>query len=739
MASLLEELKRRNVIRVAVGYLVLAWVVLQITEILAPALLLPEWTLSFVALIGIVGFPFALFFAWIYELTPEGLKRSGEVAPDDSITSQTASKLNKATTALLMMAVVLLVLDRQLGLSGSWTAPAPTVESKVAEVATAGADPAPAVEPAEVQPRSIAVLPFVNMSNDPDQEYFSDGISEELLNALAKIRELRVAARTSSFAFKGKNQDITEIGEQLKVGTVLEGSVRKAGQRVRITAQLINVADGYHLWSETYDRELVDIFAVQDEISAAIVDALKVHLTEGERVAPRRQVDVQAYNLVLQARHNVRKRTKEDLELAVSEYRRALELDEAYAEAWAGLAIATSLLREDQYGDIPGDESYRMAQSYLDQAFMLDADLPSAHAGQALVYLERERPEKGLRAVNRALELSPSEGVLYLWKSFLQDQLGDYDGATQTLEKAYSVDPLHPSIQISWIARLADNGRGDEAGKLVTPGSYNYYRSQWFIARAEGRWADQIRILDEAAQHDFNETQRTWLDRTRFYTLYFELYHADIPWEHADQHDIQLHLAILQPEAAIEALQGKGFVELGKNSQHVLVDALVGLQRCEEVIELLASLHLEDRALYAIPVEGHDENSYAIRLAWCLQQVGEQERAGALADKLMALIELAMEKGTPVHYPDVDLATLELARGDRQAALRWLQALYDSGRLYHRALLGTPYLQPLASSEEFQNIRKQSLQRVNEERAKLGWEPVEDVGLKTTTLPEKSS
>ena len=235
--ELIEELKRRNVFRVGVAYLALAWVVIQITDMAVPALNLPPSLQGIVFYIGIVGFPFALFFAWAFELTPDGLKRDHEVDRTQSMTHITGRKLDFAIIAMLVLAVAFLVTDNylfnetgRLGIAPSDTASSPPIGEKIYD--------------------SIGVLPFINISNDPEQEYFSDGIAEELLNALAKLKNLQVAARTSSFAFKGQNQDITGIGNALKVDTVLEGSVRKSGTRLRITAQLIDVANGFHLWPQ---------------------------------------------------------------------------------------------------------------------------------------------------------------------------------------------------------------------------------------------------------------------------------------------------------------------------------------------------------------------------------------------------------------------------------------------------------------------------------------------------------
>ena len=269
--GIIAELKRRNVFRVGIAYLVLAWVVIQVTDTISPALNLPGWTLPLVTWLGVIGFPFVLIFAWAFELTPDGIKRDHEVDRSQSITPITGRKIDFVIIGLLLVAVGFLLVDRYTGQDEAEEDQLVSTELTV-------------MKPVESAYDSIAVLPFHNMSNDPGQEFFSDGITEELLNALARLRNLKVAARTSSFAFKGQKVDIREIGKALNVATVLEGSLRKSGKRLRITAQLIDVETGYHLWSEIYDRELTDVFAVQDDITAQIMSALKVHLGAGETV-----------------------------------------------------------------------------------------------------------------------------------------------------------------------------------------------------------------------------------------------------------------------------------------------------------------------------------------------------------------------------------------------------------------------------------------------------------------------
>ncbi|MDX2427092.1 MAG: hypothetical protein QNK22_00185, partial [Xanthomonadales bacterium] len=264
--SFFNELRRRNVFRVGIAYAIVAWLLLQVSDTLVPALHLPEWFNSGVVFVLIIGFPIAMIFAWAFEMTPEGIKKEKDVDRSQSMTTVTGQKLNNAIIGILVLALAYFVIDKFL------LQPKISAERSVAVEQASETD-----EPIE---QSIAVLPFVDLSANNDNEYFSDGLTEELLNILANIKELRVAGRTSSFAFKGKDEDLRSIGEKLNVVSILEGSVRKDDKRnrVRITAQLVNVENGFHLWSETYDRDLNDIFAIQDEIAHEVARALRITL-----------------------------------------------------------------------------------------------------------------------------------------------------------------------------------------------------------------------------------------------------------------------------------------------------------------------------------------------------------------------------------------------------------------------------------------------------------------------------
>jgi len=293
---------------------------------------------------------------------------------------------------------------------------------------------------------SIAILPFVNMSRDEENEFFSDGLSEELLNVLAKIPELKVTGRTSSFAFKGKQEDLRDIGQKLGVATLLEGSVRKAGNRVRITAQLIKAADGFHLWSETYDRVLDDIFAVQDDIARSVSQAL--HVTLLGKPAAASKASAESYSLVLQANHFVRQNTAPGFSRAVSLYREALEKSPDSAPAWAGLAYA--YLYAAAYGHASIDECLPNAREAVERALAIDDRLADAHTNRGVLLASFEfRFREGMESIRRAVELAPGASSSIVMLSFYEGILGDKQEALRLARRAQEIDPLNPEVHFN--------------------------------------------------------------------------------------------------------------------------------------------------------------------------------------------------------------------------------------------------------------------------------------------------
>jgi TolB-like protein len=328
--SFLAELKRRNVFRVGAVYLAAAWSLAQIGDVVAQAFSAPAWPMRVLLVLLALGFPIVLVVAWLVELTPGGLKLTREVDVETSVRHATGRRLDRVLIGMIALLIVVLVADRW------WPASASRAVDS-AGVPGAGAKTAPSAEPE----KSVAVLPFVNLSSDPEQEYFSDGLSEEILNQLAQIAELRVTARTSSFFFKGKNEDLRVIGQQLNARYLLEGSVRKAGNQLRITAQLIDATVGSHLWSRTFDRTLNDVFAIQEEIAMAVSGAMSVSLDVGSMARTRGgTTNLEAYDKYLRARALDRQRgTRDDLVQAAQYYREAVALDPAFIRAESDLYL----------------------------------------------------------------------------------------------------------------------------------------------------------------------------------------------------------------------------------------------------------------------------------------------------------------------------------------------------------------------------------------------------------------
>ena len=425
MREFLKEVKRRNVFRVALVYIVAAWLTIQVVDVIFPALNVPDWVVSAVAVMLLIGFPFALILAWAFEMTPEGIKREEDVDRSQSITSQTGKKLNTLTILVLAAAVGFLLVDKFV-------------------LQPDNAGPTEELLLGDIKP-SIAVLPFVNMSDDKANEYFSDGLSEELLNVLAKIPQLHVAGRTSSFQFKGTNDDLRLIGQKLNVTNVLEGSVRQSGARLRITAQLIDTESGYHLWSNTYDREITDIFAIQDEIAANVVDALRVALLGEETAVSHGTDNVDAYNLFLQASYFWDQTTAEGHRKAEEALRQAIALDPEYAQAYAKLAGVYQQRISGFVGDGTEDfiAGFKVVHEYADKALALDPTLADAQLAKGLAISAADWNYSAAdQYFSKALELMPNQIDVLSWIGTTRTFQTRIDESIALFEKVLQLDPL---------------------------------------------------------------------------------------------------------------------------------------------------------------------------------------------------------------------------------------------------------------------------------------------------------
>ena len=355
--SFFAELKRRNVYKVAIAYAVVGWLMMQVAATVVPALHLPDSITTAVVVLTLLGFPIALVIAWAFEMTPEGMKRTENVSPDEVIPQWSARKFTAMIVSVALLAAGLLVFQIVRSKSTSSAQPSP-------ESTTAAAD------------ESIAVLPFVNMSSDKEQDYFSDGLSEELLNQLAQIPQLRVIARTSSFSFKGKEVDVATIAKALNVANVLEGSVRKSANTLRITAQLVRASDSSHLWSQTYDRQMTDIFKVQDEIAGDVVAALKVKLLSTQQLPKtQRTSNVDAYEQYLLGMELGRANKLDSVQRSVAALQKAIALDPQYANAYAALAYSQRELAENVSSPAQRSEIYKQAFASVEKAIALAPDM----------------------------------------------------------------------------------------------------------------------------------------------------------------------------------------------------------------------------------------------------------------------------------------------------------------------------------------------------------------------------
>ena len=455
--SFFAELKRRNVFRVGIAYAVTSWLLIQVTDILFESIGAPPWVMLAMFVVLATGFVIALIFAWAYELTPEGVKKEKEVDRNASIAPRTGQKLNLTIVALLVITLAYVAYDKLVLDAVLETGPVTAVGSPVTQAASL-ADSAPVAElptTAGTQ-KSIVVLPFVNMSSDPDQEFFSDGLSEELLNVLAQIKDLRVISRTSAFAFKGKDIDIPTIAAQLGVTHVLEGSVRKAGSDIRITAQLIEVASDSHLWSDAYNRKLENVFEIQQEISQAIASELQVTLgTSGKTGKPTENLE--AWQLFLRGRHLYQNRGEAQLARSVELLKQAVALDPQFAEAWANLAAANMVYgfgRDDDF-----ELYYRDGRQAALRAIQIDPKNGFAHAVLGLVHVGNFAWDDAMQELDLAIELNPNETNSLLWKGIALLALGYIDQALVVLQQAERLDPVFTNLQF-WLAS-AYQGKGD--------------------------------------------------------------------------------------------------------------------------------------------------------------------------------------------------------------------------------------------------------------------------------------
>jgi TolB-like protein/tetratricopeptide (TPR) repeat protein len=497
--NLFSELKRRNVYKVAVTYAVVGWLVIQVCSTVLPTFHAPEWVLQTIVALAILGFPFALFIAWAFEVTPEGVKRT-----------EAADAKRQHRPGGMWIAIVLVAAAMSIALFFVGRQTARHAESQAT---------------ATVAQKSIAVLPLVNTSGDPSNEYFSDGLSEELIAVLAKIPDLKVIGRSSSFLFKGKSADSNAIGRKLGVAHLIEGSVRKQGKRVRIVAELITAADGRSIWSETYDREVKDVFAVQNEIATAVADQMKVKLLgqSTQRDAASSTENPEAHNAVLQAEFYFQQQTADSIRKSISFLQEAVRLDPNYALAYAKLSqswrqyAASFAIQETE-------QAYEEARQAANKAVSLAPDLLEVRMNEGLLamnpVLDFVSAEKEFRRILQSFPNNAAAKNALTLSLIAQGRLAE---AEETCKQAISLDPLLTSLWFNFgrvkmgMNRYAEAEEAFRKGLELQPAASRFHtflatldllqnRSEQATANAaqetEGFWRDYAVALVQQAQGD---------------------------------------------------------------------------------------------------------------------------------------------------------------------------------------------------------------------------------------------
>lgn len=648
MKSLFAELKRRNVIRVGIFYGAGAWLILQVADVLLEIADAPEGSLRLIAIVLALGFPFALLLAWAFEITPDGIKLESQVDRSaDSAAAAQGRKLDMATIALLVLAIALLAWDQ--------------IADRAAR--------APPVDGA--RDLSIAVLPFVNMSVDAENEYFSDGLSEELLNVLARIEDFRVAGRTSSFAFKDQAQDLRAIGERLNVANILEGSVRKQGDRVRVTAQLIDARSGYHLWSDTYDRRLDDIFAIQDEIATEVVKALRRTLLAADQAVIQQSAkgDVEAYNHYLRGQFHARLRTRAGLERALEEFHQATLIDPGYAPPYAGIAMVYALLDNYRYRSLA--QTRDLAERALERALALDPLSDEAWAIKGLLLTQgtgaRQRESQALQALQRAIEINPNNALAHLWIAPLLAP--DHVAVGASLRRAYELDPLSPIIL--YRRTIDATNMRDEVGLARAMAELQEVAPDWFMtwmaagraALLSGHVAEAARDLERAVQLNpdypgsvvaFAQALEMLGYRERAESLVVE---AD---ERLADPEIRVVLAAMRARTAVLEGRSAEAAEIFGSAVEALEAPTDELLADWAILEIGARQHVQAenrmRAVLGLDADevpesiDPDELLPAVVLAAALAAQGDRDQAAALAGALRRVLRQLADQGLKFNY-----------------------------------------------------------------------------------------
>lgn len=710
VGSFFRELRRRGVLQAAAVYVVGSWIILQAANVLFPGAGIPDSAIRFVFFGTILGFPLFIAFVWVYDITARGIRRtpSSRQATGDSLPLRKSDYILLSVLATLAATLV-------VGTFAQVINEAESIDFVAAE------------QP--IAENSIAVLPFVNMSGSPDSEYFGDGIAEELLNELANLASLQVAARTSSFFFKGKNQSMQSIGRQLGVRTVLEGSVRRSGNRVRITAQLINAADGYYLWSQIYDREMGDIFAIQEEIARAIATALEVKVLghESRRLAKSATDNFGAYDYYLLGQHQREKRNPKALEKSIQLFKQAVELDDRFALGYSALAL--SYLYQAYYSDLSPEKVEQLTEPLITKSLQLDPNLANAHATRASVRLLLRDFAAADAGFRRALELQPNYAGTWSNLGFSMVLQSRLEEAAAAYEKSEVLDPLNATLRFNIGALMMLTGHYEDglaAFKKVAEIAPERTNTAAVIAH----WSNVYGRYGEAAQWVIRSLD-TDTDSVRALSGLAVTYGNLGMWDEAWEAISRAHEMSPDNVSIIHAIAGFYFrtgdhaglsnyvaqeyekIDSAAPSQYSPTDqaryfwhgvlALLEADYVQAVDDLIAAAGGED----GIAVAVYDDITALKYLAYAYQKQGQEDAANKLLTKCLDLARKALAQGwdTPtIHYRTAQVYAL---LGESDNAVAELQQTVDKGWRIAGSLERDPLWTPLRKDDRFQTIVSQ--------------------------------
>jgi TolB-like protein/lipopolysaccharide biosynthesis regulator YciM len=674
----------------AVLYMISAWLVMQVAEVIIGLAGLPDWSGRVVLAVLAIGFPIALVFSWFFEITPEGLAREKDVPEGASITHVTGRRMDFIVIAVLAAGLILFAGDKW------WPR-----------------------DPLEL---SIAVLPFDNMSADTEQEYFSDGISEEILNRLAQIKSLKVIARHSSFSFKGKDIDIATMAEQMNVRHIVEGSVRRSGNRVRITAQLIDARDSSHLWSDAYDRDYSaeNLIEIQREVARAITGRLRMTLTgdDEERLARVSTENTEAHEAYLRGRYLLERR---NVERAAREFEKAVSLDPEYALAHAELAISILLLqRGNLHGDLTSTEAIARAAEHAERAMLLDPALAGAHAATGFVARAQGKPQEALAHFETAIEINPNYADVYVWMASIYGHFGHYSQNMAMTEKVLRLDPLSSPGNWNYLMQLIARDRMDDVDRhlekyiAIEPRLEPELRG--LRSSLGGKWTDYVTGRMESLRTDPTETLVRAFLSGLFATLGLEREALDI----YDPPMPGVLRRLGKPQHALEIAQARVAEDpMSIRDRRDLGTALASTGDCIRARPILEEMwQRNDGRVTARSYFGIGE---AVALIACRRAIEEDadEIVVAIRDNVRRYREAGITRSDSLHHTvsaDYEEGLAEFLSSEREWGLALIAQAVNDGFFIPP---NEAYLKPLYADADFTPIRKTQEARQERERSRF--------------------